>query len=200
MLLAIFNNYTGWSGVFSYFPAIFKQAGYTEMHDANFQNLLAYSFMGVMTLAACFCVDRFGRRPLWLLGSLLMIAANGFVGLLFQYNITGYPILIGICLMAIPHSFALGPLPWLMMSEMFPTRNRARAVAITTTLLWITSFFPVMLFPILDYYSEKIFGTVSGVFGIYAVLSALSFLFGWMMLPETKGRSVEEIAQSWKKR
>ncbi len=200
ILLAIFNNYTGWSGIYSYFPSIFKQAGYLDNKDANFQNLLAFSFMGVMTLIACFCVDRFGRRPLWLIGALLMIAANCFVAVLFQYNVTGFPILLGVCLMAIPHSFALGPLPWLMMSELYPTRNRARAVAITTTVLWVMSFFPVWLFPFFDRISRHYFGTVSGVFGLYAALSALALLFGWYLLPETKGRTLEEIAASWKRR
>jgi MFS transporter, SP family, arabinose:H+ symporter len=200
ILLAIFNNYTGWSGIYNYLPSIFKQAGYKENLDANFQNLVAFSFMGVMTLAACFLVDRFGRRPLWLLGSLMMIAANCFVGLLLQFHVTGFLIPLGICLMAIPHSFALGPLPWLMMSELYPTRNRARAVAITTTVLWITSFFPVMLYPYIEDVSKHFFGTISGVFGFYASLSALALLFGWLMLPETKGRTLEEISRSWKRR
>jgi SP family arabinose:H+ symporter-like MFS transporter len=200
ILLAIFNNYTGWSGIYNYLPSIFKEAGYLETSDANFQYLLAYSFMGAMTLMACPLVDRLGRRPLWLQGSLMMIGANCLMGFLFQYNVTGTPILVGICLMAIPHSFALGPLPWLMMSELYPTRNRARAVAITTTLLWITSFFPVLLFPILEKYSRNLFGTVSGVFYFYAVLSFLALLFGWKLLPETKGKSLEQIADSWKHR
>jgi SP family arabinose:H+ symporter-like MFS transporter len=199
ILLAIFNNYTGWSGIYNYLPSIFKQAGYLENRDANYQYLLAFSFMGVMTLLACFFVDRLGRRPLWLLGSLAMIAANAAVGLMFQFRATGFPVLLGVFLMAIPHSFALGPLPWLMMSELYPTRNRARAVAITTTLLWITSFYPVMMFPYLEAASKICLGTVSGVFFFYALLSALALLFGWKMLPETKARTLEQIAESWKR-
>jgi MFS transporter, SP family, arabinose:H+ symporter len=197
VLLAIFNNYTGWSGIYSYLPAIFKQAGYAEVRDANYQYLLAFTFMGVMTLAACFVVDRVGRRPLWLIGSVAMIASNFFVGSLFQFHITGFLIPVGICLMAIPHSFAIGPLPWLMMSELYPTRNRARAVSITTTLLWITSFFPVRMYPHLEEISKEITGTISGIFYFYAFLSLLALLFGWFLLPETKGRTLEEIAGSW---
>jgi MFS transporter, SP family, arabinose:H+ symporter len=198
ILLAIFNNYTGWSGIYNYLPSIFNQAGYLKGQDANFQYLIAFAFMGAMTLIACFIVDRLGRRPLWLIGSLAMIGANLLVGLLFQCEAAGWMILVGILLMAIPHSFALGPLPWLMMSELYPTRNRARAVAITTTVLWITSFFPVMLFPILSGISSDWLGTISGVFFFYAILSLLALIFGWMMLPETKGRTLEQIAESWK--
>lgn len=68
-LLALFNNFTGWSGIYNYLPMIFKQGGFPETTSAIFQYLLAYSFMGVMTLLACFAVDRVGRRPLWLAGS-----------------------------------------------------------------------------------------------------------------------------------
>ncbi len=200
ILLAIFNNYTGWSGIYNYLPAIFKQGGFPERTDANSLYLLAYSFMGAMTLAACFVVDRFGRRPLWLLGSLLMIGANVLTGLVFHLHLTGFVVLLAICLMAIPHSFALGPLPWLMMSELYPTRNRARAVAITTTILWAAAFIPVMLFPLLETLSKDRLGTVAGVFWLYAVICLLSLLFGWTMLPETKGKTLEQIAGSWRRR
>lgn len=199
ILLAIFNNYTGWSGIYNYLPAIFKQGGFPETTSAIFQYLLAYAFMGVMTLIACFVVDRSGRRRLWVGGSALMIAANGLTGLLFHAGVAGFPVLFGIMLMAIPHSFALGPLPWLMMSEIYPTRIRARAVAITTTLLWITAFFPAMLFPVLQRISLNKLGSIAGVFWLYGLICVLSLWFGWKLLPETKGRTLEAIADSWKK-
>jgi hypothetical protein len=129
-----------------------------------------------------------------------MVAANVLTGLLFHCDVTGILVLLAVFLMAIPHSFALGPLPWLMMSELYPTRHRARAVAITTTILWITASVPVMAFPILRQESEACLGSVAGVFWLYALISALSLLFGWTLLPETKGRSLEAIADSWKGR
>ena len=199
ILLAIFNNYTGWSGVYNYLTTIFKEENALDTNSAIFQYLLSYAFMGLMTLAACFVVDRVGRRPLWIGASALMIVANLWTGYLFHLNLTGIMVLLAIFLLAIPHSFALGPLPWLMMSELYPTRIRARAVSITTTVLWITAFFPVQLFPILKGWSEKYLGSVAGVFWIYALICALSLLFGWTLLPETKGRSLEAIADSWKR-
>ncbi|MHB8863953.1 MAG: sugar porter family MFS transporter [Pirellulaceae bacterium] len=199
VLLAIFNNYTGWSGIYNYLPTIFLQAGFLTTSSAIFQYMLAFAFMGAMTLIACFVVDRLGRRPLWIAASALMIGANILVGILFQLNVTGFMVLLGICLLAIPHSFALGPLPWLMMSELYPTRIRARAVSITTTVLWITSFFPVFLFPFLQRGSEYYLGTVAGVFWIYAGICVFSLLFGFGWLPETKGRTLEAIADSWKR-
>jgi sugar porter (SP) family MFS transporter len=198
LLLAIFNNYTGWSGIYNYLPTIFRQAGFAETSEAILQYLLAYAFMGVMTLIACFVVDRAGRRRLWIGASALMVTANLLIGYLLHANFTGIPVLLAVCLLTIPHAFALGPLPWLMMSELYPNRIRARAVSITTTVLWITSFFPVMLFPILQGWSQRQFGSVVGVFAVYAGICVLSFFFGWLLLPETKGRSLESIAESWR--
>jgi MFS transporter, SP family, arabinose:H+ symporter len=196
ILLALFNNYTGWSGMYNYLPTIFKQGGFPETTDALFYYMVAYSFMGVMTLLACFAVDRVGRRPLWLAGSALMIFANALMGLLFHVGMGGGWILLAVMLMAIPHSFALGPLPWLMMSELYPTRIRARAVAITTTALWALAFFPVMLFPVLQRLSERTIGSGAGVFWVNAVICVGALAFGWRLLPETKGRTLEDIARS----
>lgn len=198
ILLAIFNNYTGWSGIYNYLPKLFSADGSVQAADANRLYLAVYTFMGVLTLAACFVVDRFGRRPLWIYGSLLMIAANLLTGLVFHFDLRGAAVPLAVSLMVIPHSFALGPLPWLMMSELFPTRNRARAVSITTTILWAAAFLPIMLFPKLEAASINWCGTVAGVFWLYAFICGLSLLFGWTLLPETKGRSLEQIAQSWR--
>lgn len=200
LLLAFFNNFTGWSAMSAYLTDLFKRSGFLATSDAIFQFFLAYSFMGVVTLGAMLVIDRFGRRPLWLFSSALMVVAMTLMGVLFHYQTRGVIVLLAVFLCAIPHSLALGPLPWLMMSEIFPTRLRAKAVSITTTFLWITIFTSGFFFPILMRWSELLVGSVGGAFWLLAVVCVFSFLFGLKLLPETKGKTLEEIAAGWVKK
>ena len=92
----------------------------------------------------------------------------------------------------------LGGLPWLMMSELYPTRVRAKAVAITTTVIWIGSFTAGLLFPkIVKLSEESALGTPAGAFWMYSVLCIFAVIFGLTLLPETKNKTLEEITQRW---
>ena len=134
---------------------------------------------------------------MWIAGSVAMIFCLVAAGFVFQYRIEG-PIAVAVIFAcAAPHAIALGPLPWLMMSELYPTRIRARAVSITTTFLWIAGFTAPFAFPVIEATSKRILGTGAGVFWVYSIVCVLSFLWGLKFLPETKGRSLEEIASSW---
>ena len=199
LCLAFFNNWTGWSVMGGYIPLLFEASGLNDRSLAILQFTITYGMMGIMTLIACCIVDRAGRRPLWLFASLLMAVVTALTGVVFHFHLHGSIVLLVICLCTVPHGLALGPLPWLMMSEIFPTRLRAKMVSLTTAFLWVTIYSGAQLFPILTSYSEKRLGSVGGAFWLFSVISLFAFVFGWRMLPETKGRTLEEIAGSWRK-
>ena len=152
-----------------------------------------------MTLVSLLLMDRVGRRPLWIFASVLMAVITAVTGLVFHFHITGIVVLLVIILCTVPHGIALGGVPWLMMSELFPTRIRAKAVSVTTTFLWIAVFTGHYLFPSLTSASIELVGSVGGAFWLFTGVCILSVLFGLMMMPETKGRTLEEIARSWRK-
>ena len=199
LLLALFNNWTGWSVMSGYIPMLFEASGMTDRAMAFLQYAVTYGFMGAVTVLACWTVDRWGRRPLWLIASALMILVTALAGAVFHFHLSGWPVLVVILLCTVPHGLALGPLPWLMMSEIFPIRLRGRAVCLTTAFLWLTIYAGAQLFPLMTEYSEKKLGSVGGAFWLFSGVCLLSVLFGWKMLPETKGRTLEEIAASWRK-
>lgn len=199
VLLAIFNNYTGFSGMSLFLPTLYQKGGFSETSDAIFQFVLTYGFMGLMTIVSMWFIDRFGRRPLWNFSSILMIFATFVTGLVFHYQVTGFLVIVVIFLCTIPHALALGGLPWVMISEIFPTAIRAKAVGLVTTVLWATIFSGGFVFPIFIGYSEKLIGSAGGVFWLFSIICVFSLIFGLKLLPETKGRTLEEIAESWEK-
>ena len=200
LCLAFFNNWTGWSAMGGYIPMLFEMAGVQQRHVAILQFSLTYLAMAVMTVASMWLIDRVGRRPLWITASILMAAITAVTGTTFHFQVHGPLVLLVIMLCTVPHGLALGGLPWLMMSELFPTRIRARAVAVTTTFLWIVIYTCAQFFPMLIGWSQRRLGSPAGAFWVFTLVCICSTLFGWRMLPETKGRTLEEIAGSWRRR
>lgn len=199
LLLAFFNNWTGWSCMSGFIPMLFEASGLNDRAVAFLQFAVTYGFMGIVTLIACWTVDIVGRRPLWIYASILMCVVTALTGFVFHCHITGWPVLIVIILCTIPHGMALGPHPWLMISEIFPTRLRGRSVSLTTAFLWITIYTGAQFFPIITDKSKEMIGSVAGAFWLFSFICIFSILFGVYLLPETKGRVLEEIAASWRK-
>jgi SP family arabinose:H+ symporter-like MFS transporter len=199
LLLAFFNNWTGWSAMGGYIPIILQMAGVEEKQSAILQFSVTYLAMAIFTVASMFLIDRAGRRPLWIFASFFMALATFLSGLVFHFQVRGMAVLAVLVLCALPQGLALGPLPWLMMSEIFPTRIRAKAVAVTTTFLWIVIFACATCFPIISGWSQKHFGSIAGTFWLFTLICLCSAVFGFKMLPETRNRTLEDIGRSLSK-
>jgi sugar porter (SP) family MFS transporter len=187
ILLAIFQQVTGINVVMYYAPAIFKSAGF-----GNSSALLQTAFMGIVNLTfsvvSMFFVDRVGRKPLMVIGSIGMSIAMFLLALTFISGHARGPFVL-ICIMGYlaAFGFSLGPVVWVLIAELFPNRVRSYAVAISTFMLWAANFVVSLTFPYL-------LNSLKGLsFFIYGALCVLCLLFTVKYLHETKGKTLEQI-------
>ena len=193
IFLAVFSQITGINAIMYYAPEIFKSIGFgTE--SALFQTVIIGSFNVVFTFVAIWLIDRLGRKTLLFYGVLGMAICLLCIGLVFQLGQSNGPwVLIFILGYIASFAASLGPIPWVMISEIFPTKTRGVAMSMAVLVLWaavylVTQFFPILL--------ESIGGAFT--FWIFMVNAIILLVFVWLKVPETKGKTLEEIERGWK--
>ena len=194
VLLAVFGQFSGINAIMYYAPEIFKAAG--SVTDAAFTQTVTVGIVNVIfTFVAIAFVDRLGRKPLLIAGTLIQVVSLFFIGLMFHHGQQGTLLLVGILAFVGAFSIAMGPIPWIVNSEIFPTKIRGRAMSVAILMLWLADFIVTQTFPRLR---ESI--GPANTFWTYAFFSLLSTIFVVAMVPETKGRTLEEIEASWRHR
>jgi sugar porter (SP) family MFS transporter len=197
--LGVLQQWTGAGTLFLYAPIILQKAGFHRAQDALMQAIILNVWNLICTLVALWLVDRLGRKPLLLTGTAGMAIGFVLLGAVFKFGLSGWYVLLIMLACVGAYAISLGPLPWLIMSEIFPTRLRSKAMAIGSISVWLSLFVANQFFPFLVAYFERKFGTSAGVFWVFAAVCGVAFAFGWQMVPETKGKSLEEIAESWRR-
>jgi sugar porter (SP) family MFS transporter len=196
--LAVLQQVTG-INVFLYFGSdIFARLGGNSMDAALLQQIIVGATMLTFTVIAIWTVDKIGRKPLMMIGSVGMGISLLAMGLYGVMHSTGLWLLIFIVGYIASFSLSLGPVVWVILSEIFPTRLRGRAMAIATLCLWLANTVVSQTFPMMDgndFLVEKF--NHGFPFFIYAGFCSILFLFMWKVVPETKGRSLEEIEEYW---
>lgn len=200
VLLAFFQQWSGATPMLLYAPLIFQKAGFIQASDAIFQSVLLAGWLVLCTTFALWLVERVGRRQLLIFGTLTMAVGMICTSLFFYLKMKGIFLLFMMFLSIGAYSISLAPLAWLIMAEIFPTRIRGVAMSIASLVLWVSTVMVNQLFPILTSLSEKLFGTGFGIFLIYAMVCVITAIFVWLVLPETKGKSLEQISAYWIKR
>jgi sugar porter (SP) family MFS transporter len=198
--LAFFQQWAGGTPLLLYSPIIFQKAGFTQASDAILQAAILAGWLVICTAVALWMVERVGRRQLLIFGSLAMGLGMLCTSLFFIFKLEGFMLLFMMFLSIGAYSVSLAPLVWLIMAEIFPTRIRGVAMSIASVVLWISTVMVNQTFPILSNLSEKTLGTDAGVFLIYAFACVATAIFVWRMLPETKGKTLEEISAFWMKK
>ncbi|MFD1801104.1 sugar porter family MFS transporter [Mixta tenebrionis] len=186
--VALFQQITGINAIFYYAPEIFKSAGVNVSGAMSFTVLIGLTLV-ISTLVSMWIIDKVGRRTLLIFGSLGMAIALGCTGMLFRASET-HTILLLICILAYVAVFAVsyGTVAWVIIAEIFPIHVRGVAVSIATFALWGGNFLVSRFFPVLV---ENI--SAANTFFIFAGISVVALLFVLAMVPETKGKTLEEI-------
>jgi len=187
IVIAIFQQWCGINVIFNYAQEIFTDAGY-GVSDILFNIVITGSVSLIFTIVGMVTVDRFGRKILMLLGAGGLAGIFGLVGSMYFLHIQGLPLLIMIVVAIACYSMSLAPVTWVVLSEIFPNRIRGAAMSIATFALWSACFVLTYTFPLLN----KLL-SASGTFWLYGLICVFGFWFILKKLPETKGKSLEEI-------
>ena len=194
VVLAVFQQITGINAILYYAPRIFEGAGFERMSAIGQSTIVGLVNM-LFTVVAIVLADRVGRRPLLLVATAGMGLSLALLGAAFR--LPGLPpsaLLLVILLYIAFFASAMGPLVWVVMAEIFPIKVRGAAMGLATLALWLADFAVTLTFPVI---SDRFHPSTA--FWLYAAMCAADLLFMWRFLPETKGKTLEEIERRWLK-
>lgn len=198
IILAVFQQFVGINVVLYYAGNIFRNMG-AGTDTSLLQTIIVGAINMLFTIVAIFSVDRFGRKPLMIAGGLIMSISMLLLGFSFYAGQTGVAALIFMLVYIAGFAMSWGPVTWVILSELFPNSIRG-AMSVPVAALWISNLIVSWTFPMLNdniWLTEKFNHGFS--YWIYGIMCLLALLFVWRFIPETKGRTLEEIEKFWKK-
>jgi SP family xylose:H+ symportor-like MFS transporter len=196
--LAVLQQVTGINIFLYYAPILFNRVSHSG-DVALRQTVLVGAVNVIFTVVAMMYVDRIGRKPLLLIGSFGMTVCLVAMGWAIMHDNASAMLLVLVVAYIACFAFSVGPVAWIVLSEIFPSDVRARAIAISTAALWVSNFAVSQTFPMLDESSGLIAHFGHGFpFFLYAGFCVVEMCFVWRSLPETKNRSLEDISNWWK--
>jgi SP family arabinose:H+ symporter-like MFS transporter len=187
VVLAVFQQWCGINVIFNYAQEIFSNAGYS-VSDILFNIVITGSVNLLFTFVGMFTVDRLGRKALMLLGAGGLAGIFAILGSMYFFQLKGLPLLIMVVMAIACYAMSLAPVTWVILSEIFPNRIRGAAMSVATFSLWAACFVLTYTFPLLNQLLKA-----SGTFWLYGMICLLGFFFILKKLPETKGKSLEQI-------
>jgi SP family arabinose:H+ symporter-like MFS transporter len=193
VVLMACSQFCGINAIMYYSSKIFESAGSGKnaaFTSSVWVGLINFAF----TFVAIGFVDKAGRKPLLLIGTAVQVVALGLVGWMFHTGQSGLPLLLCVVGFIGAFAMALGPIGWLFCSEIFPNKIRGRAMSIAAFTVWVSCYIVAQTFPMMN---DSVKIGPARTFWIYASVSLFAFLFVLFMIPETKGRTLEQIEKSW---
>lgn len=192
ILLSVFQQFVGINVALYYAPRIFESMGAAK--DSSMLQTVVMGLVNVVfTVIAIMTVDKYGRKPLLMIGSIGMAIGMFAIGGLAFMKVIGISTLVFIIIYTASFMMSWGPICWVLISEIFPNKIRGRAIAIAVAAQWAANYFISSTYPAMMELSGGM------TYSFYGLMSVLSFIFVWKMVPETKGKTLEEMEKLWKK-
>lgn len=198
VLLSVLQQFVGINVVLYYAPEIFKNAG-AGTDAAMLQTIIVGAINLLFTVVAILVVDKLGRKPLQIIGAVGMALSMFMLGASFYLQRMGVFSLVSMMLYVASFAISWGPVVWVLLAEIFPNKIRSKALSIAVAAQWIANFLVSWTFPMMDkssWLTEQFHHGFS--YWVYGIISALAAVFMWKMVPETKGKTLEEIEELWK--
>jgi len=187
LVIAVFQQWCGTNVIFNYAQEIFQSAGFA-LDDVLFNIVVTGVANLVFTFVAIYTVDKLGRRALMMIGAGGLAGIYLILGTCYFFHVSGWFMVVLVVMAIACYAMSLGPVTWVILSEIFPNHVRGVAMAVATFALWIGCFTLTYTFPLLNTFLGS-----SGTFWIYSLICASGFLFIFFKLPETKGKSLEDL-------
>ncbi|OJV32452.1 MAG: MFS transporter [Bacteroidia bacterium 43-41] len=187
IVIAVLQQWCGINVIFNYAQEIFSAAGYS-VSDMLFNIVITGIVNVVFTFVGMYTVDKLGRRSLMLFGTIGLTFIYLLLGAGYFFRIEGIAMLLLVVLAIATYAMTLAPVTWVVIAEIFPTKIRGLAMAVSTFALWAACFVLTYTFPLLN----KLLGSY-GTFWLYGLICLAGFIFIRVNLPETKGKTLEQI-------
>jgi len=200
-VLSILQQFTGINAVLYYGSDIFEKALGFGKDDILLQQVLLAFVNLIFTFVAMATVDKFGRKPLIYIGSIGMIVGFLLLGVSLQQQSIGLVSLIGVLVFIASFAMSMGPVVWVLLSEMFPNKIRSVAMSVAVAAQWAANYFVTQTFPMVteSEMNNNDFWNGSLPYFIFIGFILVIILFTYRYLPETKGKSLEELEGIWEK-
>ncbi|HKI89500.1 MAG TPA: D-xylose transporter XylE [Draconibacterium sp.] len=192
ILLSVFQQFVGINVALYYAPRIFESMGAGK--DASMLQTVVMGLVNVVfTVIAILTVDKWGRKPLLIIGSVGMALGMFAIGTLAFLKVIGISTLVFIIIYTASFMMSWGPICWVYISELFPNKIRGKAVAVAVAAQWAANYFISSTYPAMMEFSSGL------TYCFYGLMSVISLIFVWKLVPETKGKTLEEMEKLWSK-
>ena len=199
ILLSVFQQFVGINAVLYYAANIFRDMG-ASTDSSLLQTIIVGIVNGLFTVVAILTVDKFGRKPLMIIGSIGMAISMFALGFAFYSQHVGLVALIFMLTYTAAFAMSWGPVCWVLLAEIFPNSIRG-ALSIAVSAQWIANWVVSLTFPMMNENHTLVTNFHNGFsYWVYGVMGVLSAIFMWKLVPETKGKTLEQIEGLWKKR